>query len=306
MKKFVYILLLFFVVNSYSQVSVEATLDTNNLLIGQQTKLSLSLTYPLKSDSINVFFPQLSDTINKNIEVVEVLKFDTLESVKDIKLTQQYIVTSFDTGYFVIKPFPFIVNGDTLFTQPLLLNVKTVEVDTSKAIFDIKQPLEEPFSFKDWLKENWPVLVAILIGILIIAGVIYYLKTRKKPEVVEKPLPKIPLHEIYLKKLIETKSKKLWQEGKYKQYYSEISDAVREYLEKRFGIQALEQTTDEIIASMKFKPVDENVIPKLYELLTTADLVKFAKEKPLAEQNENAYKLAVDIIHLTKQEELKV
>ena len=178
MKKLVYISLLFFTFISATitgqNVAIKAILDTNYLLIGEQTHLHFIATY--SNQNTQVTFPTFSDTIIKEIEVLTQSKIDSSEQDENGLYSQSLslLITSFDSGYYVIPPYPILINNDTIETDALLLEVQSVEVDTSAAIFDIKQPLPEPFSIIDWLKDNWIWLTAILLAALGIYFLIRY------------------------------------------------------------------------------------------------------------------------------------
>jgi hypothetical protein len=280
-------------------VAVKAVLDTNFLMIGEQTQLHFIATYQDKNTQI--LFPQLNDTIIKEIEVLSKSPIDT--SIADANglfaQSQSLLITSFDSGYYVIPPFQFIVNGDTVESDPLLLEVQNMKVDTANAIFDIKQPLSEPFSIKDWLKDNWVWLAAILAALIGIFFLVRYLR-REKPVVEEKIIPKIPVHEIALGKLRQLNEQQLWQNGKIKAYHSEISEILREYIEERYQVNALEETTSEIMHGLRLHQIPEKLKLKLSQTLTLADLVKFAKEQPLANENENSLTNAIEFVEATK------
>lgn len=292
-------------------IKVSATLDSNAILIGEQVKLHLNIQY--RADNGNytkVSFPEITDTIRKEIEVVGQSKIDTIIDKNDpfvFNLTRSLTLTSFDSGYWAIPPFRFIVNNDTggILTEPLLLQVNTVAVDTTQAIMDIKGPYEETYTWIDWLKDNMYVVYWTLAAILVLLLILYLIrKYRKRPvPVVEIVVPKIPAHIIALEKLEKLKSEKVWQEGKLKLYHSRLTDILREYIENRFKIQALEQTTDEIIYGFRNVAVDEESKMKLKQVLLLADLVKFAKEQPLPDENERSMGYVSDFIHGTKKEE---
>lgn len=312
-----WIILLIVIIFSQSllsqNVSVNAKLDSNSILIGEQTKLHLSVSYKPDQGDIQILWPTLGDTLGtKNIEIVEKSKIDT--TIPD-KTTDQYVLvqsqvltlTSFDSGFYAIPPLKFIVNGDSLHpkeTDALLLQVNNVPIDTTKAIREIKPPLEVPYGWLDVLKEYLPLIGYTLLGIAILAALVYYLrKFRKAKPVVVAEDPKIPPHIIALQELEKLRDQKLWQEGKFKQYHSSISDIIRGYIEKRFKVQALEQTTDEIIQSFRSIVIDKESKEKLKRMLVLADLVKFAKEEPLPNENELSLNLAFEFINGTSREE---
>ncbi|MDG1477346.1 MAG: hypothetical protein P8Q14_09375, partial [Vicingaceae bacterium] len=306
MNKLLYILVFLFgsLGLSAQTVDVNATIDTNFLLIGEQTQIELKVQYRLDGKAVSVQFPTLVDTITEFIEVVYTSPIDTVYPDKNdlalIEQTQRITVTSFDSGSYVIPYFEIQINENLFQTGPLHIEVMPMEVDTSKAIFDIRGPIEEPFSIIDWAKENW-IWIAIVL-VLLIGGIllIYYLKSR--PEKVEEEIKVIiPPHVIGLQKLQKLKEDQLWQTGKVKMHHSEISEIIREYIEKRYEVNALENTTDEIMQSLRFHSIEPNLLAKLNQVLVLADLVKFAKEKPLANENEMSLMNAIEFVKETKK-----
>lgn len=292
-------------------VKATARLDSNAILIGQQRRLELSVEYRAdKGKHISVRFPEVADTIRKEVEVVSQTRIDTVIDKEDpfkFTLTKTLYITSFDSGYWAMAPFRFIVNNDTagIYTEPLLLQVSTVPVDTTQAIRDIKGTYAQTYTFMDWLKDHMYVVYISLAAILVIIIAIWLIRryARKQPEVVIAEAPKVPPHIIALGKLEQLKGEKLWQEGKIKLYYSSLTDILREYIENRFRIPALEQTTDEILYGFRNVAIDDISKMKLKQVLALADLVKFAKEQPVGTENEQSIENVYDFVNGTKQEE---
>lgn len=306
MKKLFYILI--FLLGSLNlsaqEAKVSATIDTNYLLVGEQTQIHLKIQYQLDGETIAIKFPDIKDTLSEFVEIIFSSPIDTIYPDKNdlskVEQVQHITITSFDSGYYQVPYFKFQVNEDTLTsTEDLFIDVQTMAVDTTKAIFDIKEPLEEPFSFKDWLKDNWIWIVGILMLIIIIIVVVKYLKNRPEP-IVEEVVPDVPDYIIALEKLNKLREKQLWQTGKVKQYHSEISETLRAYLETRYKINALENTTDEIMQNLRFQTIQPDVLARLNQALMLADLVKFAKEQPLANENELSLTNAYEFINQTK------
>ncbi|MCB0401746.1 MAG: hypothetical protein KDD41_06660 [Flavobacteriales bacterium] len=306
MKKLLTILMLLIAATAMQGQSVEvsSSIDTNYLLFGEQTQIHLKVRYQLAGKTVNLKFPQIIDTLSEFVEVIHTSPIDTSYPDKDdltlVEQTQSITITSFDSGYYKLPPFLFMVEDDTLSTtEELFIDVQPVAVDTTKAIFDIKKPIEEPFSMIDWLKENWIWIVAILIVLIVIFVLIRYLKNRPQV-VVEEAAPEIPIHVLALQRLEELREQKLWQSGKVKTYHSELSEILRSYLEDRYAMHALENTTDEIMQFLRFQPIQPDILVKLQQTLTLADLVKFAKEQPLAAENELSMLNAMEFINQTK------
>ncbi len=268
---------------------VSADLDSTAILIGDQINLNLKASFPADN---KILWPQLNDTIIKDVEIIGKSKIDTiLSDDKSYKtLLQKIKITSFDSGFYEIPPFHFEYSkpGDTvkfsLETYPLYLEVYTIVVDTTKGIFPIKGPVKAPFTFKEIL----PWIIGGAIALLIIAFLIYYMIKRKKHEPLfkAKPKPKLPAHIIALNALENLRKEKLWQSGKVKEYHTTLTDIIRRYLEERFDINAIEMTTDEILSAVKNVQLSDELKVKLKEMLVLADLVKFAKEKPLPAQQD--------------------
>lgn len=294
------LLVIFFSVSTYAQsVEISATVDTNTILIGDWIRLNLQAKY---TSDIVLTWPQFADTIDA-FDVVDRLPIDTQQSGNLILQSQQIIITAFDSGYHILKPIQFyFTSGQTLDsagTDPFLITVHTLQVDTSLALKPIKGPMEVGWSFEDIL----PYLLILLLIILIGVGIFYwYKKSKQKAKPIEKPKPKAPPHVIALAKLKQTEEEKLWQKGEIKEYYSRISDIVREYIEFRFEKPALESTTSEILESLVRVKIEPSSKAKLKELLSLSDFVKFAKIKPLPDEHEKTMQQVMEFVKETKQE----
>lgn len=288
------------------EVKASAVIDTNKILIGEQTQIHLQLTAP---KNLAVQWPLIQDTLSKNVEVISLSDIDTLTLDEKglIKLNQTITVSSFDSGYFVIPPFNFIYasTNDTsnafyeiVESNALLLEVHNIKVDLKKEIKDIKPIIEEPWTFMEIL----PYLL-IVLGVIILAALAIYIYKRKKQN---KPIfslpqkPKLPAHIIAIEKLDLLKDKKLWQSGAIKEFYSELTDIMREYMEGNMHFGAMEMISDDILAELRHRKIDELLLNETQSVLQTADLVKFAKVKPLADENDRALKWAYLFVSQTK------
>lgn len=293
-----------------SQIKVNAVLDSSKIRIGEQTKLDVYVTYDANAQkNLRVDWPSFEDTITGKVEIVSRTAIDSTIPDKTnpsiIQQHQQYIVTAFDSGYFAIPPFKFFVNGDTVnpvLTEALFLEVNTVPVDTSDTkVKDIKAPFNEPFDWKWYLPMVYWGGAAILLVALIVFIILKL--TKKKPETVVERKPDVPPHVLALSQLEKVKEEAIWKDGKTKEYYSAISDSVRLYIEGRFGIQALELTTDEIVRAFKSQVVDPLSKEKLQQMLVLADFVKFAKQIPIEQEHAMALQNAFDFVNGTKRED---
>jgi hypothetical protein len=293
-----------------SQIKVNAVLDSSKIRIGEQTKLDVYVTYDANAQqNLKIDWPSFEDTITGKVEIVSRTAIDSTIPDKTnpslIQHHQQFIVTAFDSGYFAIPPFKFVVNGDTVnpvLTEALFLEVNTVPTDTSAAkVKDIKAPFSEPFDWKWYLPMiYWGVAAVLLVSLIVF---IILKLTKKKPEQIIERKPDIPPHVLAFEQLEKVKEEAIWKDGKTKEYYSAISDSVRLYIEGRFGIQALELTTDEIVRAFKSQVVDPLSKEKLQQMLVLADFVKFAKQIPIEQEHAIALQNAFDFVNGTKRED---
>jgi len=287
-----------------AQTQAVASLDTSSIFIGDQVTLKLSFTAPA---GYRVQWPAISDTLAEKVEVLRRSRIDTAftEDKKQLRLQQNLVITSFDSGYFALPPLAFRYTGPgdtevrTDLTGQLLLEVKTLPVDTAKAIFDIKGPMRVPLTFRELLP--WIMLAHVLVaGVYLLR---WYLRKRKKAE----PLfrlparPKLPPHQVALDALEALRQKKLWQSGMIKEYHTELTEIVRSYIDDRFGIHALEMTSDEILEAIARTAVDDGSREKLRSTFVLADLVKFAKEQPLPAEHDLSFGHAVDFVRSSIQ-----
>ena len=311
LKYFFFTLLFFgFTQIKAQEIKVSAVLDSSKIRVGEQVRLDLYVQYDASQKNINIAWPSFEDTITGKVEIVSKTSIDSTIPDKNnpnmVIQHQQFIISAFDSGYFAIPPFKFILNNDTTkpyLTEALLLEVHTVPTDTTDmSIKDVKPPFNEEF---DW---TW-YLPYLYWGLGLLAGValvilIFYKLTQRKEIIVEKEKPKVPAHIIALAELEKIKLESVWKEGKTKEYYSSITDSVRLYIENRFEINALELTTDEIVKAFRSMVVDPLSKEKLKQLLVLADFVKFAKQIPIEEEHLLALQSAFDFVNGTKREEI--
>ena len=296
-------LLLFSFKNNAQELVVAAKLDTNQIVIGKQTRIRLTAKTQI---GVSVVFPEFKDTIIEKVELVSIGKIDTALAGNMATYQRDLIITSFDSGFFALPPFNFKIKNDTskvFQTEPLLFVVQTIPVDTTLAIKAIKGPIDPAWSIYEIQKE-------LLIGLIVLLAVIltiYFLKRKKKVEVIQEvTVNKRPAHEIAIEVLNDLRVQKLWQQGRVKEYHIVISDTIRTYIENRFNVGAMEMTSDEILKSLRFIITDNNLKLKLSNVLILSDMVKFAKEQPMPNENELSWENAIDFVKhtaLVEQEE---
>lgn len=292
-------------------LKVNAVLDSSKIRIGEQVKLDVYVTYNANQKNIKIQWPEIGDTITEKIEVISVSAIDTTfpDQTNSSKIFQhqQITISAYDSGYFSIPPFKFIVDGDTanpLYTESFLLEVHTVPTDTSATkLKDIKPLFDEKFNWR-WYSAYIYGGIALLVAIIIAIFVLRYYSNKRKEIVIEPEKPKIPAHITALASLQRIKEEQVWKEEKIKEYYSSISEVIRQYIEERFNVFALESTTDEIMKAFRSQVVDKESKDKLQQILTLSDLVKFAKMFPIESEHVFSLQNAFDFVNTTKREEV--
>ncbi len=290
---------------------ITASLDRYEIEIGEQVKLQLTAEY---TPEINIQFPSLTLN-NEQMEVSEIKDIDSTKLENGlIQKTQTILVQAWDTGQYVIPSMRFSYTNNstkqarTLGTEtlrffvvsPLANALPDPQDSTANAdIKGIKGIKDMPFTWQDAV----PYILFGLLGLLILGGLYYWWRKRKQKleNVAAYVPPSRPAHEIANEKLRDLESEKYWQQGEVKKYYSELTNIVREYLEGRYDILALESTTDEILKDLEKGDFEAGLWNKLKEMLQTADLVKFAKAKPSIEKHAGYLDDAKEIVRITKQ-----
>lgn len=289
------VILLVIITTSANSQSVKA--DSIRFAIG--SKLNLTLMLPISGNE-TIIWPKINDTITKSIEVLAKSKIDTIvDPNSGSKVMQQVIsITSFDTGFIAVPPFTFTKGGQAVLTEPLLLEVYKIKVDPAADIKDIKPIMNAPLT----LAEILPWLIGIMLLGAALYGIFYFIKRRKTKPVVDKPEGKfkIPAWEIALSKLEALNREQIWQKGDIKEYYTRLTDILREYFEVRYNVNASEMTSTEIAAAMDHHIKHEEAMKSLRNVLYLADLAKFAKAQPGAFENEQSINYGIEIINYTK------
>lgn len=288
---------------------VSAAIDSTTLFIGDQTDLHLQATCEVGEQ---VQFPVLGDELIPGIEIVDKTIIDTT-TLKDGRLQyNQYLtLTSFEDSLFYIAPLTFVSGDQTIQSEALTLNVvQPFEVDSADmAITDIKGVYEAPIWW--WGVFRWLLLALGIVGIS--TGGYYlitYLQARvsKKDEELDAVELLRPAEEVALEKLDAIREEKIWQSGRVKEYHTQLTDVVREYIARRFEVSSAEQTSDETLRAMRPLLNDKKeLFEQLRRMLTLADLVKFAKWQATPDENELSLRSAYTFVkETTSVEEIGV
>lgn len=296
------VLIIFFpiMVSAQQQATLTTRLDGAQLVVGDQARLFLELQQPAGT---RIDWAKIPDTFN-SLEVVERGRIDTLSQNGLTVYKQRLLITGFDSGAFTIPSFQFTATPDagqpyTLQSDSFQLGITTVAVDTTKPFRPIKDIVAVPASWLDYLP--YILLGAVLAGVII--GIIIYLKKRKKPEPKPAFIPGETLQQRTLRLLRELDEQQIWQRGQVKEYYVALTDILRQYLEARFKIMAMEQTTDELLEQANRHTVLVRHREQLSQILRTADLAKFAKAQPLPAEHVQAMELTQSFVIQTPQPE---
>jgi len=282
----------------------------DSVLIADQLKYGFRLEGVTEGTGLG--FPDYSKGFRDSIEVVGSWQIDTVKTIKGKKgapsiydIEGSIIITSFDEGVYELPQLAALrastVDGtvDTLIFDPQVLEVKTMPVDTATfQIHDIKGQVRYPVTFKEVL----PYILGVLLVAAIIAAIVYYIIRRRRLQKEEEEAE--PAYIVALKKLEHYRSDKFWAPEKQKTFYSGITDALREYIVDRFGVEAMEMTTAEIFAGLKGQDIPSDIYAEMKALFERADFVKFAKSVATDEENAAALPAAVRFVTATYQAQL--
>ena len=286
----------------HAQVSVEAMIDSIQILVGQQAHVTLTA---VAKENSKVEFPQFKTT-QMITPGVEVLGSQELESQQEdngfVTRATVYTLTSFDDTLYYLPPMTVKIDGKPYKSKSLALKVLTIDVDTTNVdqFFGPKDVQDNPFQWSDWSLTFW-----LSVLMLVLLAICYYLYLRmrdNKPiithiRIVKKLLP----HQKAMQQIEQIKAEKMVTAEDSKEYYTRLTDTIRKYIEERYGFSAMEMTSSEIIAKL-METQDEGALSELRHLFLTADLVKFAKYSTLINENDMNLVNAIDFINQTKLE----
>lgn len=296
---------------------VTARITPDSIMIGDRFTLEIEVDKDLMQ---SISFPSIdrrtttdgADDASDSIECIEELPADTVSAEgRRLRLRKRYIMAAFDEGNYsfgrarVLYADKNIV--DTLYADDSLkIAVATFQIDsTSHAIFDIKPQKTLPFRFGEISGYMlWALAVLAVVALLVWLAVWWLGKHGRRITDIFKPAPPLPPHVVAISELESLHNQKLWQNNRHKQYYSGLSDILRTYIAGRYGIGAMEMTTDEIIEAMKGIEMPKKNAMDLVAVLRDSDLVKFAKAMPEADENEGAYHKAYWFVEETKPVEI--
>lgn len=284
-----------------AQVTVDARIDSLQLLIGEQAKINLEVS--LDADQ-KLQMPVLKDTLVRGVEILEIAKPDTqmLNNGKRMLINQEYTITSFDSALYYLPPFEVLVNDQAYRSKELALKVYSIPVDTLNPdqFFGPKDIRKVAIEWKDISSIFWFTLFMIALGTL---GYYLYKRFKDNKPIIKKIKvePKLPPHLLALQDIERIKANKSLRISDPKGYYTELTDVLRTYMAERFNFNAMEMTSSEIIDKL-LEIKDKESVQELKDLFMTADLVKFAKHAPMMNENDMNLCNAIEFIQRTKIE----
>ncbi len=295
-------MLLLCVGQAQAQVTVEQNVDSVGILIGDQAHLKLDVTLP---KGAHLQWPQLAANqyMVPGVEVVEITDGDTVNvEGGQQKVSRVYTITSFDEKLYALPALSVKVNGKTYKGGTSALKVITVDVDTlhPNQFYPPKDVQDNPFLWSEWSPVLWISLLTLALMLLMF---FLFIRLREnKPIITQfKIVRHVPAHQRALSAIEKIKAQHMQQSEDQKSYYTQLTDTLRKYIQERFGFNAMEMTSTEIIDRLR-ESSDRKMLDELTELFATADLVKFAKYSTLMNENDLNLVNAVHFIDETKQD----
>jgi hypothetical protein len=305
MKKWYVHILFFFLSGSLFGQTASLVSDVNKIEIGDQVALSVRFTFGAGVNPQEVIYPQIeaNTALNDNIDVLSVNE-PTVESTTDnqgnpLMIWQQnFIVGIYAGGNVEVGPFSAIYKEDTITSNVTTVQVAVPELQEDKGFVGIKDISTDPYTFWEkvwmWIKAHWILLLVVFL--IIVGSIIIAIYMTRKPEDKGPKVPAIPLPIQWMKQLESIDQQQLWQNGKHKAYYVEVTGVIRKFIEYKYNIKALEQTSHEIISSLKLSAIDPAMMNRIQNLFSLSDLIKFAKSLPTPQENEEAMSIAKSIL----------
>jgi len=303
-----YFFILFTVVYTVNSqdIKVASSFDSTRIYIGDQINFTITVEQP---SGLSLNLPFLKDSLCSKIDILSGPVIDSIVSNGRIKISQKYLITSFDSGFYQVPPvYAEMKNVDGLkrfysdYSRLHVMRVNLAPADTSSKIFDIIEPYRAPVTIGEIIP--W-VLVVALIAVLTWAAIRFIRKLKKDKPGVEKVENPDPAHVIAFRELEKLRDEQLWQKGEIKSYYTRLTEILRQYLENRYNVFSLELTTAETLdALLKTGFKKDGTYSQLKTVLTGADLVKFAKYKPEPEENVQHFENSWDFVKETRKDEV--
>ncbi|MDR0332931.1 MAG: hypothetical protein LBI15_05650 [Dysgonamonadaceae bacterium] len=315
------IFVLLFLVSAVSvsaqRTSAHATVEPAEILIGEHALVTLRVIAP---EGTSILFPEYENELIPGIEVLGMLPPDTTIENSVMTINFHYVITSFDSTLYYVPFMPISDGKDTIFSNSFGFKVDSPELtertlteierintgQTSTLDFeqleinDLKPIHKAPFVWTDWLWILW-IFLGVLLLAAILGGLFYlYLRKKNKGYFFTPPIV-IPPHVLAIREIDKLKAEKVWQQGREKEFYTKLTDILRIYMSERYGVNALEMTSGEIMNEIEKLAETDSVCENLKQILSTSDLVKFAKYKPYIDENDLSLMNAYFFVNQTRE-----
>lgn len=271
--------------------SIRTSLDTSVIHVGDRIHLTVDVAH---AEGQRVSWPD--SLMLDPFEVIDARVGQPTQTATGMTSSLVLTLTAFELGDLELPSFDVVVAGDTLSTDGWVVTVASVGLDEGGEIRDVKGPMS--------MARNWWLVLPWVLGMLVLGALAVWLyrrhRRRDRPGAPAFPAPSRPPHEIALEALGALERSGLLERGEYKEYHIRVSDIFREYVEARFGIDALELVTDEVIARMSVRGLDREIVDGARGFLETCDLVKFAKHVPAPEASREITSTARTLIESTR------
>ena len=284
-----------------ANVVVKASMDSAYIVMGKTTPMHIEI---LQGVNDMGYMPQTkNDTLTSAVEVAGITKADTIDLGNDRRQIRfDLILQSFDSGLYTLPPILYLVGKDSFFTEEMALKVLPVPVDTLQTVHDYAPVVEPDTRFFDYLPDVvtdywWAFLLAILLGLLVYFYFKYFRK-KELPQIFKKK--EVPPYELAISSLEKLRAENLCENGREKEFYTRLTEILRIYLDGRFGINAMEMTTTQIVESLNNNNDTRDASTTMEAVLHIADFVKFAKVRPLPDDNNKAFENALSFVETTK------
>lgn len=300
----IFVILLFSGLYIFAQsgIEVNAYTDSSDYLVGDRINYTIEVT---RDEGVTVFQPVIKDSL-KNVELIEVKPVISDERKGRLVEEYKFVLMGFDSTEVELTDFPVVFSTgensrqDTVFTPPVYLVVRTMDVNPQGEIQDVKAPLT--------IQINFIVVLLIVLLIIILAIVFVFLfKSYKRRKAGPPPIiPKVvlPPHVEAIKLLTMLEEKKLWQQGNIKEFHTEITWVIRHYIERRFGVPAMEVPSSDLLKILRNRAEVKKMFDRLDHFFSNADMVKFAKFEPMPSVNEEMMKQAYEFVNETRPAEV--
>ena len=281
-------------------VKLSVKLDSAYVLMGKATPLHVELQAPASPEG-SLIIPE--DTLSHAVEVLRMLPADTTELPGDrIQVTREILLQSFDSGTYLLNPVKYVSGSETIASNRLVLKVIPVDVDSLTTIHDYADVVDPSRRLVDYLPDFLADYGVWILALLAVLAIGYFLARRymRREVIAEKKAVVIPPYELAMQELEALKNDHLCEQGQEKEFYTRLTDILRRYLQGRFGINAMEMTTTQIRNILAQSEETRLTRRNMEQVLETADFVKFAKVRPLPDDNTRSFRSAQQFVEDTR------